>query len=56
MLENTIKADVLGKIEQFQLNPFSTEDSCEYVQHRLVSVGYQGDLSQSHGDTCAVAG
>lgn len=54
MLENTINANILGKIEQFRLKPFSAEDTCEYVQHRLVGVGYRGTLPVATGRLGAI--
>lgn len=54
MLENTINANLLGKVEQFKLKPFSAEDTCEYVQHRLVGVGYQGTLPVATGRLGAI--
>ena len=54
MLENTINANIFGKIEQFKLKPFSAEDTCEYVQHRLVGVGYQGTLPVATGRLGAI--
>ena len=54
MLENTINATILGKIEQFKLKPFSAEETCEYVQHRLAGVGYRGTLPVAAGRLGAI--
>ena len=54
MLENIINANIFDKIEQFKLEPFSAEDACEYVQHRLLGVGYQGTLPVATGRLGAI--
>ena len=37
----------LAGVRQFEFEPFTTEDLSNYVQHKLVTAGYQGELSVS---------
>ncbi|MEC7080003.1 MAG: AAA family ATPase, partial [Pseudomonadota bacterium] len=45
--------DILGRtinlagVRQFEFEPFTTEDLSNYVQHKLVTAGYQGELPVS---------
>ena len=34
----------LSGVRRFEFEPFTTEDLSDYVQHKLVTAGYQGDL------------
>ena len=44
ILDRTIN---LAGVRQFEFEPFTTEDLSNYVQHKLVAAGYQGELSVS---------
>ena len=44
ILDRTIN---LAGVRQFEFEPFTTEDLSNYVQHKLVTAGYQGELSVS---------
>ena len=37
----------LAGVRQFEFEPFTTEDLSNYVQHKLVTAGYQGELPVS---------
>jgi hypothetical protein len=41
ILDRTIN---LAGVRQFEFEPFTTEDLSNYVQHKLVTAGYQGEL------------
>ena len=44
ILDRTIN---LAGVRQFEFEPFTTEDLSNYVQHKLVTAGYQGELPVS---------
>ncbi|MGB1639878.1 MAG: AAA family ATPase, partial [Pseudohongiellaceae bacterium] len=44
ILDRTIN---LAGVRQFEFEPFTTEDLINYVQHKLVTAGYQGELPVS---------
>ena len=44
ILDRTIN---LAGVRQFEFEPFTTEDFSNYVQHKLVTAGYQGELPVS---------
>ena len=44
ILDRTIN---LAGVRQFEFEPFTTEDLGNYVQHKLVTAGYQGELPVS---------